>query len=269
MLIRSLAGGVRRVGRTPPGGGGEAAAGDCGARLRKALRDKAPLPELEEIRKAAQARSAGAAQADGGEWLTEWIGAKGRISKNTVRGYQIHIEKYLIPHLGRIPLDRLRVAHVHAMIAAIADDAEAIPVENAARRDIETAMEAARKAGDRQGSEAVARKAGWHAAVPQAGTTLPPGSGIRATLRTALTAACAQQLITVNVAALAELESGQAAEGSGVDAGAGRAVAPGRGGPVAGDGVDGGADRSVPAAGHRSRVLRTVPSDRLHRVAAR
>ena len=49
--------------------------------------------------------------------------------KNTVRGYQIHIEKYLIPHLGRIPLDRLRVATSTGMIAAIADDVEAIPVE--------------------------------------------------------------------------------------------------------------------------------------------
>ncbi|GAA2021078.1 tyrosine-type recombinase/integrase [Catenulispora yoronensis] len=177
-------------------------------RIRKSLKDKAPLPELEEIRKAAKLGQPVLHKLTVGEWLTEWIGAKGRISKNTVRGYQIHIEKYLIPHLGRIPLDRLRVAHVHAMIAVIADDAETIPVENAARRDMETAVKVARRSGDRETARELREKL---ASMPpyRKPANAATRQRIRATLRTALTAACAQQLITVNVAALAELESGK------------------------------------------------------------
>lgn len=177
-------------------------------RIRRSLKEKAPLPQLEEVRKAARLGQPVLHKLTVEQWLTQWVAAKGRITKNTATAYRGHIDKYLIPHLGPILLDRLQVAHVHAMIAAIADEAEAIPAHNAARREAEAAMKAAHRRGDRQTAAMLkVRLAGMppYRKAANAATR----QRIRATLRSALSAACAQQLITVNVAALAELESGK------------------------------------------------------------
>ena len=46
-----------------------------------------------------------------GEWLDEWLAGK-RKARNTIRSYYGHIRLHLKPHLGDIPLDRLRRIHI-------------------------------------------------------------------------------------------------------------------------------------------------------------
>jgi len=47
-----------------------------------------------------------------GEWLQEWLAAKKKLRAATVRSYESHMRLYLVPRIGHIPLDRLRVADV-------------------------------------------------------------------------------------------------------------------------------------------------------------
>jgi hypothetical protein len=44
------------------------------------------------------------------QWLTSWLPTKKRIARNTFRSYESHIRLYLVPHLGAIRLDKLRVS---------------------------------------------------------------------------------------------------------------------------------------------------------------
>ncbi|OLE24832.1 MAG: hypothetical protein AUG49_12390 [Catenulispora sp. 13_1_20CM_3_70_7] len=178
---------------------------DIVQRVRVALKARAPLPEVEEIRKAARLGQPVMNKLTVGEWLSEWIGSKTSLSRGTRVSYRGHIDRFLIPHLGAVPLDRLRVAHVHAMFTAIAAEAEAISAANEARREGETAWKTARKAKDRS---AVRQ---WKTELEAMPPFRKPANAatrlrIRATLRSALSAACTQQLITVNVAALADLD---------------------------------------------------------------
>ncbi|NUR27929.1 MAG: tyrosine-type recombinase/integrase [Catenulispora sp.] len=177
-------------------------------RIRIALKDRTPLPDAAELRTAAHVGQPIVNKTTVEQWLTDWLDGKGKIVANTKRGYATHVAKYLIPHIGQVPLDKLRVSHVNAMFNAIAEDADIIPAENAARHEVE----AAAKKGWKQSDPAMVR------AARQKLATMPPyrrpanaatRQRIRATLRSALSAAQREQLITVNVAALAELESGK------------------------------------------------------------
>lgn len=47
-----------------------------------------------------------------GEWLEEWLAGKKGLRAATVRSYESHIRLYLVPRIGHVPLDRLRVADV-------------------------------------------------------------------------------------------------------------------------------------------------------------
>lgn len=53
------------------------------------------------------------------EWLRTWISGKRRVKKSTARAYQAHIDNFLIPMLGPIPLDRLTPEHIGAMFDTI------------------------------------------------------------------------------------------------------------------------------------------------------
>lgn len=110
---------------------------DLVERIRACLKTKSRLPEVEEIRKTARLGQPVLNKVTVADWLTEWIGSKTSLSKGTRVSYQGHIDNVLVPHLGSIALDKLRVAHVHAMFAAITAEAEAIPAANAARREVE------------------------------------------------------------------------------------------------------------------------------------
>ncbi|WP_370382256.1 tyrosine-type recombinase/integrase [Catenulispora sp. GAS73] len=182
--------------------------GEIVERIRTALKAHRPLPSVEELRSATRLGTPIIAKITVDQWLTEWLTGKGKIATGTRRAYSAHIENYFRPHLGHIPLDKLRVSHVQAMFAVIEQDADIIPAENAARRAMEAAAKKAWKDSD---PAAVAACRAKLAEMPpyrraaQAATR----QRIRSTLRSALSAACKQQLITVNVAKLVELESGR------------------------------------------------------------
>jgi integrase len=178
------------------------------ARIREALKDNLPLPDYEELKKAARAGQPVVNRQTVAEFLNGWLTGKGNLVDNTTRGYATHVAKYLIPHLGEIELDQLRVTDLESMFAAIAEDADIIPAENAARRAVENAAKQAWKDSDAPGVRAARAKL----------ATMPPyrrpaGAAtrqrIRATLRSALSDACARQLISINVAKLVHLESGK------------------------------------------------------------
>ena len=99
------------------------------------------------------------------EWLESWLEAKRSLRVTTARNYRGHITTYLVPHLGSLPLERLRAHHISAMY-------QAIEASNAGRRQ------------------------------PVGPTTM---RRIHATLRAALNAAVKQQRLTVNPALHVEL----------------------------------------------------------------
>jgi integrase len=54
-----------------------------------------------------------------GQWLTLWSESRIRLRANTTRSYRSLTEHYLIPHLGRIPLDELCHRDVKRMLLAL------------------------------------------------------------------------------------------------------------------------------------------------------
>ncbi|MFC7279214.1 tyrosine-type recombinase/integrase [Paractinoplanes rhizophilus] len=55
------------------------------------------------------------------QWLLQWLQAlPGRVCRSTAAGYGIHVNRYLIPYLGRYPLAGLRAGHIEGMFTAIA-----------------------------------------------------------------------------------------------------------------------------------------------------
>lgn len=70
-----------------------------------------------------------------GEWLRHWLAEKERvgaasaagrkIAATTARGYRVHIENYLIPVIGDVPLTRLTPQDVSAVFASLTDGSTA------------------------------------------------------------------------------------------------------------------------------------------------
>jgi len=68
------------------------------------------------------------------DWLTFWLAEKRKrdgasaagkkVRSSTARSYQAHIDTYLTPHLGTIPLHKLRARHIAAMFDAVAANAD-------------------------------------------------------------------------------------------------------------------------------------------------
>jgi len=122
-----------------------------------------------------------------GEWLEEWLAAKKKLRPGTVRGYAGHIRLYLKPHLGHIPIDRLRVTDIAAVFDHIAELNDAITEARASRSP--------------------ARRAAVHGRWLVGPATC---QRIRATLRSAVSAYMKQHpgALPANVASVAELPPG-------------------------------------------------------------
>lgn len=169
----------------------------------------AGVPDLESMRRAVLTGQPIVDRLTVGQWLTEWLAGKGDLAPGSRRDYAGHVRNYLISYLGQIPLDRLRVGHVTAMVEAIAEQSAAAEASNAEHRRLEDAKNAAWHRQDLQMWEQLRDE--LDAAAPyRPQCSAATRARIRATLRSALSAAQAQQLITINVAALAELPSGKA-----------------------------------------------------------
>ena len=53
-------------------------------------------------------------------WLDSWLAGKRRTKRaSTVRGYESHIRVHINPAIGDLPLERLNVGHVEAVLAAV------------------------------------------------------------------------------------------------------------------------------------------------------
>ena len=115
------------------------------------------------------------------QWLTEWLTGRKALEDTTARSYTSHLNLYLLPHLGEVRLDKLRVGHIAAMFEAIAERNEMIETHRASPdEDKRAAVKGMR--------------------------TIAPATmhRIRATLRAALNAAIRQRLIDTNPAAHVE-----------------------------------------------------------------
>lgn len=192
---------------------------DAGRRVGDLLvaiaRDRVKVPDAAEVKR----KLGVGVPLDGamtvGDWLDTWRASK-KTRDTTNAGYDSHIRVHLKPHLGHHRLDRLGVAPVQAMFDAIDDQNEVIAAENAARREQEARCKRPRPGVPRAFERAriakqiAAEKAKLAAMPPYRRITGPATKQrIRATLRAALNAAIARQLITFNAAEHVELASGR------------------------------------------------------------
>lgn len=172
--------------------------------IREALVARRALPDPGEIKaKVALGRSV-SSDMTVEMFLRQWVAGKSDLTPNTHRSYLQQINEYFVPLLGHHRLDRLRAAHVQEALDQIAEQGEMTAQNNAARR---SALEESKRAW-REHDSAVAR-AERDRIKQMPGFRRPPGPAtiqrFRATLRSALTDACKQQLVVVNVAKLVNL----------------------------------------------------------------
>ncbi|MEU5838648.1 site-specific integrase [Streptomyces diacarni] len=182
-----------------------------GAFLEQIADDKAPLPDIETTRHRLRFGLDLTGRITVAEWLDEWLAAK-KTRRTTNNGYASHIRVHLKPRIGHVRLDRLNVGHLVEMFDAIADANEVVAVENEARSE-QVARCKPKKPGRPPLAERnrLARERAKLAEMPPYRKQTGPASrqAIRRTLRAALNAAIARQLITFNPASHVELESGK------------------------------------------------------------
>lgn len=176
---------------------------------------RADIPQVDEVKR----RLGVGIPLDGsttvGTWLDRWMAGK-KTRATTNAGYSSHIRVHLRPRIGHYRLDRLAVGHVQAMFDAIGDESDTIRAENAARREQEARAKWTRPgrppAAERE--RLAAERAKLAEMKPYRKTNGPATRhAIRRTLRTALNAAIAQQLITFNAASHVELGPGARPKG--------------------------------------------------------
>lgn len=171
-----------------------APAGDDDARIRiadaicAAVRDTRRLPDPVRVRRATRLGEDLNQKITVGQWLDQWLDGKKKLRPGTVRSYEAHIRLYYKPHLGRIWIDRLRVADVASVFEAI--------------DELNDAVEHARSTGD----PGVRTKVKGRRIVGPA-----TRQRIRATLRSAISTYMKQHpgQLDVNVAALIDLAAGK------------------------------------------------------------
>ncbi|GAA1550320.1 tyrosine-type recombinase/integrase [Dactylosporangium maewongense] len=174
------------------------APGDLGAQDRaqimtlvdEALKRRAPLPAAEDIRRRVRTGQPIASRVTVAEFLDGWLAGKKDIRPTTWAGYESNIRIYLKPALGPIEMDKLRVQHVSAMF----DDID----------DFNDRLAEVRANGTAEERRALRYRKPVGPATKQR---------IRATLRSALTDAMNEQLITANVAKFVKLASGKRPKG--------------------------------------------------------
>jgi integrase len=152
------------------------------------VKASAPLPNRDTVAKRVRAGLPATVAMTVGEYLWQWHASRRKIEATTALAYGSHIRVHLAPHLGHLPLEKLRVEHIEAMFDAITDR--------------NTTIEIAQQSDDPQ----------IRASVKRVRTTGPATMHrIRATLRKALNDAIGKtnsRLIDFNPAAHVELPSG-------------------------------------------------------------
>jgi integrase len=149
--------------------------------LLAAVKAKDPLPAEDDLRRRIHHGVDLTANPTVGDYLTGWLHhltVTESVNGGTVRGYESIVRVHLIPHLGHIPLDNLRVPHVRTMFEKIIEQNQVI------------------EAGHASANPTVRKR---YAGVRPTGPARR--HRIRAALRTALNAALVDGFVTMNAAA--------------------------------------------------------------------
>lgn len=120
-------------------------------RKRKTVTAKTRKAVLEKMRKVRAEVDAGVFTDDGTveDWLNHWLDniACKRVRERTIVGYRGYINHWLIPHLGRHRLDKLKPDHIRAMYAAMEADGKS----DATRRQAHAILRRALVVAERDG----------------------------------------------------------------------------------------------------------------------
>ncbi|MCP2343709.1 tyrosine-type recombinase/integrase [Actinomadura rupiterrae] len=152
-----------------------------------AVKTTKQLPSPEEVRRKVRTGQHLNITTTLGEYLPQWLQGRKTLRESSRRSYASNLKLYLIPSLGHIRIDRLRVADVDRMFEEIDELNDLI---TRARETCDPVLRAQVKGRRRVGAATKQR--------------------IRATLRSALKKAIREGLTEVNVASLVELPSGKA-----------------------------------------------------------
>lgn len=158
------------------------------ARMLKDTKSGRPFPDRDAVARRVRAGLVASAAMTLGDYLWQWHTSRRKIQPTTLVSYATHIRVHLVPHLGHIPIDRLRVGHLQSMFDSISDSNLQIDI---ARCSDDVQVRASVRGVRRTGPATMQR--------------------IRATLRKALNDAIrTHRLIEFNPAAYVELPSVQA-----------------------------------------------------------
>ncbi|BCJ64818.1 tyrosine-type recombinase/integrase [Polymorphospora rubra] len=98
---------------------------EIGDMLQTIAHNRQALPDPDEIRRRLRAGGSLADAPTVAEYLTQWLTGL-QVDENTIRSYESHARNHHIPHLGHIPLDKLRPHHIKNMFTAIEQRANEI-----------------------------------------------------------------------------------------------------------------------------------------------
>ncbi|WP_053650516.1 site-specific integrase [Streptomyces sp. XY431] len=178
--------------------------------LESCLKEKAPLPDYDEVRRRVATGQPLNTKITVGEWLAIWLDGRKRLSRGGWKRYDCDIRNHLEPHLGRHRLDKLRVQHISKMFDDVNEANIEIQEQNEQRRAVKAELDAT----PWKGAENRARRKWLKAQLDQMPpfrriTGLNTQPHIRDTLRAALNVAIAQQQMPpFNPAAHVELLPG-------------------------------------------------------------
>ncbi len=110
------------------------------------------LPTVDELRRRLGTAEALDRTMTTGAWLNEWLDGRRKLRASTRASYRSHLDLYLVPHLGDIPLERLRAVHIVTMFDAIvADPRRGSSMSPATMHRVRATLRSALNAAVRQG----------------------------------------------------------------------------------------------------------------------
>ena len=182
------------------------------ALIRERLARKRALPDEAEIRKRLTLGQNVDNPLTVAQYLADWLATKADLAGGTLMSYRMHVRVHLIPHLGAIRLDKLRVSHIRGLVDAIEAQNAKIEADNLRRAALKVELGQALERDDTTSTRRI-RAQIKALGVPQRITGPSSIKRIRATLSSALSDAVAQMLIPVNPAKLIRLSGGKRPRG--------------------------------------------------------
>jgi hypothetical protein len=88
------------------------------AEIADMLQARRSLPGRDALARRLRADVAATTTITVGEYLWQWHAGR-NLAASTLRDYAAHIRRYLVPHLGDIPIQELKAHHIQAMFAAM------------------------------------------------------------------------------------------------------------------------------------------------------